>query len=118
MSAHARVTDPPTSHAAAESMQGPPLSDQQALVLRTLVECDRTGGYQHDGATAHEIVMRLAYTGHAPQQSVVARRLTDLRDAGLIVDSGRTRPGASNRQLIVWQPVITEPIQGSLLCPL
>lgn len=94
-----RATDPETSHAAAESIV-PALGAQRRQVLWALVECERHGGMT--GATAAEIVMRLAYTGAAPQQSVVARRLTDLRDLGLVVDSGETRPGTSARQLIAW----------------
>jgi hypothetical protein len=94
----ARRTDPPTSKAAAEAI-APALGEQMRRVLWAVCEMERTGSL---GATAHEIVMRLAYTGNAPQQSVVARRLTDLRDRGLVTDSGWTREGASARQLIAW----------------
>lgn len=95
---HVRATDPDTSRDAALSIREC-VGDQCRLVLTSLLEAERRSGR---GATAHEIVMRLAYTGRAPQQSVVARRLTDLRNAGLIEDTGERRPGGSGRNLIVW----------------
>lgn len=39
---------------------------------------------------------------HVPQQSVVARRLTDLARAGLVEDTLTSRPGTSGRLLTVW----------------
>jgi hypothetical protein len=85
-----RATDPLTSQAAAASMRGRPLSKQRAQVL-SFIRASNTG------ATAFEISVVLEM-----QQSVVARRCTDLHELGLIVDSGRTRPGSTGRQLTVW----------------
>lgn len=91
-----RDTDPDTSQAAADSMTGAALTAQASTVLATLADLDRRRGV---GATAYELHVEL---DGRYQQSVIARRLTDLRDAGLVVDTGRRRPGSSNRQLIVW----------------
>lgn len=98
----ARGTDPPTSHAAAASMTPEALGAQLRSVLWALDHHSNHG--TRPGGTAHEVVMVLAYGSvPAPQQSVVARRLTDLRERGLIRDTGTTRPGASNRELTVWE---------------
>ena len=96
-----RPSDPDTSHAAAASI-APVLSAQRRDVLAAAAAVADANPHR-TGATAAEIVMRLAYTGRAPQQSVVARRLSDLRDLGLVVDSGARRPGTSARALIAWQ---------------
>jgi hypothetical protein len=99
--ARARRSDPITSHIAAESMTPAALSKQRSLVLWAIVQLERHGG---DGATTVDICVRLAYENNTvPQQSVVARRCTDLRDLGLIEDSGVTRIGTSKRPLIVWK---------------
>lgn len=95
-----RHSDPKPARAAAESMSGPVLSGQRHRVLWALNDCIRHG---LNGATAHDVVMRLAYEpGGAPQQSVIAKRCSELREAGLIVDTGRTRRGSSHRELTVW----------------
>jgi hypothetical protein len=93
----ARSTDPGTSHAAARSMRDA-VTGQRRLVLRAVAWAGR------DGATAWDIVSDLTRRGiRPPDQSVAARRLTDLHQAGLIEDTGTTRSGRSNRQLIVWR---------------
>lgn len=89
-----RTTDPETSHAAAASIV-PGLSTQRAQVLALIQQVD--GIYSDGGATAYEVAARSEI-----QQSVVARRMTDLHQLGLVRDSGRTRPGSSGRQLIIW----------------
>lgn len=90
--ARARRDDPPTSHAAARSMKPDVLSKQRTAVLNVVK------AYPH-GATAYDVHGSLGI-----QQSVAARRLTDLHELGLIFDTGRTRPGSTNRELIVWEP--------------
>lgn len=90
-----RHADAVTSAAAAESIR-PVLGTECHRVLEVI----RRAGWV--GATAHEIRCVLRADGVDRDQNVVARRCSDLRDAGLIVDSGRTRSGRSNRQLIVW----------------
>lgn len=95
-----RRSDPKAAKAAAESMSGPVLSGQRHRVLWALDDCIRHG---LPGASAHDVMMRLAYEpGGAPQQSVIAKRCSELRDAGLIVDTGETRRGSSHRELTVW----------------
>lgn len=91
---HARPGDPETAKDAAEAIR-PVLAPECARVLESLKH------YAH-GATAWQIVRDLADFGVHRDQNVVARRLTDLRDAGLVVDSGVRRPGRSGRSLIVW----------------
>lgn len=98
-----RPDDPDTSHAAAASIADG-LSAQRRAVFDAVRTVERHNPHRV-GATAYEVQAVLAYTGHAPQQSVIARRLTDLRDLGLVVDSGVRRPGSSGRQLICWKAV-------------
>ena len=84
----ARTTDPDTSHSAAASM-----IDHLGHQRRQVMACIGVVG----GATAYEVAERLGL-----QQNVVARRCTDLRELGRIIDSGRRRPGSSGRLGIVW----------------
>lgn len=91
----ARAHDPDTSRAAADSIR-PALGAECSRVLTEVLE---RGNH---GATAYEVVQALASRRVFRDQNCVARRLTDLRDAGLIVDSGSRRPGRSNRELTVW----------------
>lgn len=98
----ARTVDPDTSRAAAASMTGEALTRQATTVLDALTRIhDRTGR----GATAWEITAALE---HTVQQNVVARRLTDIRSAGLAVDTGERRPGRSGRPLAVHVPTNCE----------
>ena len=85
-----RLTDPQTSRDAAASM-APHLSGQRARVLALVRE--------HGDITAAEIART---TGHTIQQSVAARRLTDLAQMGLIEPTGVTRPGNTGRMCTVW----------------
>lgn len=98
----ARRSDPATSHAAAESMTPEVLSKQRTQVLWAACDVHRRNGAA--GATAWDVVRRLSFTGHAPQQSVVARRLDDLEVLGLVERTELTRPGSSSRHLMVWVP--------------
>lgn len=74
---------------AARSM-GDYLTGQQTLVLRRL-------SWQHD-ANAYELAGALGL-----QQSVVARRLTDLHKMGLAERNGVKRPGSSGRLGDCWR---------------
>jgi hypothetical protein len=51
------------------------------------------------GATRDEIAAALDWRG---DRSVLSRRVTDLTQGGLALDVGRTRPGRSGRQQVVW----------------
>lgn len=70
-------------------------------VLATLIELER---HSASGATAHDIVMRLAFSGDAPEQNSVSRRLTSLMRHGHVVDSGERKPSARRHghPLVVW----------------
>jgi hypothetical protein len=89
----ARSRDRATSAAAAASLDPPRLGLQCRAVLDVL----RRAACQ--GATRDEIAAALDWRG---DRSVLSRRITDLTQAGLVLDVGRTRPGVSGRQLTVW----------------
>lgn len=91
---NSRATDPATSVEAGATMTGAVVNDQQRLVLDALDLLHGTFG-----VTAWEVVR---WSGHNLQQNVIAKRCTELRELGLIVDSGHTRPGSSGRRLICW----------------
>ena len=90
-SAYARTTDPGTSHAAAQSMQGSEASRTERLVLQALI-------LQPEGLTTHEMVPLI----HMPYESVTPR-IAPLVRQGLVVDSGIRRTGRSRRKCIVWR---------------
>lgn len=95
-----RDHDRPTATAAAESMTGEPRIRQADRALVILADIERRKG----GATAWEIHGLWPYLAPpAPDQSVIARRLTDLARAGLIEDTGTSRTGKSGRLLTVWR---------------
>ena len=87
-----RASDPRTSRDAGRSMTGQVLRDQQALVL----------GCVGSTATAWEITTTLLRRGHRVQQNVVAKRLSELRELGLVRLTGGTRPGSSHRHQQVY----------------
>lgn len=88
-----RITDPDTSRDAARSL------DRNADCMAVLAALCFL---QH--ANAYELTVRLNRGERVWAQNCVARRLTDLRDNGLIRDSGDRRPGSSNRAQIVYAP--------------
>lgn len=89
--AHARHTDPDTSHAAAASMRA---TETEAAVLAALKKCP-------NGATASELVALM----HGAWNSVTPR-LAPLTRKGLIKDSGERRKGPTNRRQIVWKAIV------------
>jgi hypothetical protein len=95
-----RATDPDTSHTAAVSMTPTALRKEQARVLWALDQIERNE--PGIGATAHDLTMRLAYTGRAPQQNCVVKRCGELKELGFARDTGAKRPGGSGRPQIVW----------------
>lgn len=86
-----RFTDPDTSHEAA-AMIAPVLRPEQARVF----------GLLRSALTAYEIATNLRWQGFPRDQSCVAKRLSELRDLGLVYDTGQRRPGRTGRPLIVW----------------
>jgi predicted ArsR family transcriptional regulator len=87
---HVRATDPPTSVAAAASLDAATLGRQKARVLDAV----RTFG----GRATREQVAQLL--GH--DRSCISRRITDLVRDGLLEDSGDTARGGSGRAQTVW----------------
>lgn len=82
----ARRTDPPTSHAAAYSVDP---TSQQGAILRTLaylIEANRWEISRACGLSEYQ----------------AGRRLSELERDRRIVWTGRTRPGATGRQQRVW----------------
>ena len=87
----ARRADPATSHRAAESMVGGAHDHRDRILahLRAIAPA---------AATKDEIGRAIGL-----DDVQVARRCSELRDAGLIVDSGETRPTATGRQGTCWR---------------
>lgn len=86
-----RQTD--TSVAAAVAI-APKVPELRARVLAELLQRGRRG------ATDHELCAALGLI-----KDTVAPRRTELRDDGLVVDSGRRRRTPSGRSAIVWVAV-------------
>lgn len=90
--ARVRSTDPDTSQAAAESL------DPRALGARCQELYELI--WHHGGLATHQLV---AITGY--DRGNTARRITDLKQAGWIKDSGRRAIGPTGRRSIIWVPV-------------
>jgi hypothetical protein len=97
--AHARSTDPGTSHAAARSLSADTLRKTQQAVYACFSEF---------GSMHHEALLD-NYGEHResrewPPQSIsgLRTRTAELVDAGLLVDTGRTIRLDSGRLSIVW----------------
>lgn len=87
-----RSTDPRTSHVAGRTLFGSILRDQQRLVL---------GAVAHLGtATAWEVHSKVCTL---VQQNVVAKRLGELVELGMVRPTGATRPGSSHRNQTVYE---------------
>jgi predicted ArsR family transcriptional regulator len=89
---HARSDNLATSRAAAESMP-----ESAASLCRRIFACLR----EHGAATQSEIAARLGLLDHCCN-----KRISDLKNAGLVHPSGVTRTGPSGRQQTVWIPTI------------
>jgi MarR family len=85
-----RNTDPDTSSEAAESL------GERALGARCQELYELIANFQA-GLTVHDLV---AITGY--DRGNTARRITDLKQAGWIHDSGIRRRGPTGRRSIVW----------------
>lgn len=91
----ARVTDPDTSQEAA-SASSEHLAKENARVLRSIAMHQ---GVSVEAATATRSTIA---TDLACEGGEVSRRITDLVEMGLVVDSGRRLPGRRNRPCTVW----------------
>jgi hypothetical protein len=89
--AHARASDPQTSHDAAASLQS---TELEFRVLDALVT-----GFAN-GATSIQLAEHL----HMAPWSV-SPRMRPLCEKGFVMDSGRRLTGTSGRKSIVWIPV-------------
>jgi hypothetical protein len=96
--AHARLTDPETSHAAAASIDR--LTDRQGAVLRVFKR-NRFAMTDVSLCSMYDVAAR---KGLVPAQSVsgIRTRRAELVDRGLIVDTGNRVRLASGRKAIVW----------------
>lgn len=97
----ARRTDPPTSHAAAESAK-PSAGAIRAHVLEALRQAAREG---LRGLTDEELVDLFGARGWPGTPSGIRtrrRELVDEEPPPLVADSGNTRPTRSGRSSIVW----------------
>lgn len=94
-----RRSDPPTSVAAAQSLDPATMHIELRRVYAAIA---RHGDH---GATAGEITRALAAEGHDRQRNCISRRVTDLVDGGLVRRTDRVRrldrKGA--RDETVWQ---------------
>ena len=85
----ARASDPATSHAAARDAL-PNAKTNRARALSLLRQFP-------DGLTDFELA---DLTG--VQQTSIGKRRGELRDAGLVYDTGTRRPSPSGSQAVVW----------------
>jgi hypothetical protein len=92
-----RNTDPDTSTEAAESLS------ERALGARCQELYELIATFQA-GLTTHDLV---GITGY--DRGNTARRITDLKQAGWIVDSGRRRRSTTGRRSIVWTAIEAQP---------
>lgn len=90
----ARFGDRQTSIDAASSMAGAHLASDQRRVLAALVA---NGG----GGTVDDVARWVTDR----ERNCIARRITDLVKAGLVVDSGQVVTGSRGRGVTVWQVV-------------
>jgi hypothetical protein len=91
--AHARATDPATSHEAARSVK---VRESQRQVLALL----RLGP-----ATDQELATRAYERGLRISPSGLRSRRHELVDAGLVEDTGRRAVLASGRKSAIWRAV-------------
>ncbi len=100
--AHARGTDPWTSHAAARSLDAETLRKTQEAVLA----CFKTyGPMTHEKLVVAYVGGKAAFSW--PDQSVsgLRTRTSELVTGGHLRDSGRVTRLDSGRKSIIWEPV-------------
>jgi hypothetical protein len=93
--AHARNSDPDTSHAAARSVRH--IRESQAEVLAL---------FRAHGPMTDELA-RTVYRGHQSPSGLRTRR-SELVGRGQLVDTGRRVVGATGRRMVVWAAVPEE----------
>jgi CRP-like cAMP-binding protein len=90
--AHARTTDPSTSHEAARDAERRGVAAAQRLLCLAQVT-------RHPGQTAAEVAEGTGLERHAP-----SRRLPELRDAGLVVNGPIRICTVKGRRSLTWIP--------------
>lgn len=93
-----RTTDPEPSR---DGAKPEPLGHEAVRVLRALVELERTCPHRV-GATAPELMMRMAFDGLAPDRNCVSRRLTSLVRHGFAVVADEKRDGGRGVNVSVY----------------
>ena len=93
--AHARTTDPDTSHAAALSLSSHAIRESQQEVLDTL---------RHFGPLTDRALLAILFDAEKKSQSPsgIRTRRSELVDLGLVVDTGSRNTAPSGRREIVW----------------
>ena len=92
--AHARWSDPETSHQAAASLQPAVLNRIQERVRFLLASC----GPMHHAQLIHAYRLQYGTVG----ESTIRTRCRELSDLGVVRDTGRRITLPSGRQSIVW----------------
>lgn len=87
--AHRRRSDPDTSREAAHMIE----SAVDAICGKLLAAFRA-----HGAMTRNEVARHVALSDYQ-----VSKRLSDLKNAGLLIDSGLRRAGSTGRQQIVWR---------------
>lgn len=93
--AHARATDPETSHEAAAEIAGAKVNQMEQRALSALQAA------RPDGLTNHELVL---HTGLP--WNTISPRIRPLVRKGWVIDSGLRRPGPTGKRCIVWKAAI------------
>jgi hypothetical protein len=108
--AHARRTDPETSHEAAASLKSETLSEQRARVYDHLkcygpmTDTALLGGIHHSEVGPHGYIP----AGPKISPSGLRTRRSELVRMGLVEDTGRRERLRSGRKAIVWRAVERE----------
>ena len=85
--ANVRATDPDTSHAAAKKNRATDRDTARAYLTRA----------GREGLTDFELAARMGR-----QQTSAGKRRGELRDQGVVINSGKKRPAPSGSAAIVW----------------
>lgn len=93
--AHARSTDPATSHSAARSISSEAIRRSQEEVLEVMRMW--TGGFYDE-----QLVATMRARGTKQSVSGIRTRRAELRDKGLVYDTGKRERLQSGRMSIVW----------------
>ena len=97
--AHARASDPHTSHDAARSLSPAKLRDSQKAVL---------GHFRKFGPMTDTDLVNL-YVGSPQSRSGLRTRRSELVDRGLVEDTGARKKLPTGRNAIVWRATPPSP---------